>query len=250
MWQTNSTLAGSALLAIAVVHSGCRPTVVQEKGQATQSQQTDQAEVSNWREQFELVLAEDNDRIIVEAGPITTEQLLQLSQLDGKLRQLLIEAGGVSDADIEAIAKVPSLVHLRLRESPIGDEGLAKLAEAGMPELQILNIPQGQFTVVGIAKLAALPKLIQLRLGGKLIEDAAVAEIAKFSKLRSLHLIGPSLTDAALAKLADSPLLSTFYLDDCPLSDEAWKQLFDAKPKLHVHIDQAHHDRDPNQHGN
>ncbi len=172
----------------------------------------------------------------------------QLPQLDGKLSHLLIEAGGVDDASIETVAQVRGLVHLRLRECPIGNEGLARLVEARMSELQILNIPQSKCTADGIAQLASLPKLIQLRLGGQQIDDAAVAEIAKLPKLRSLHLIGPTLSDAALEKLSASPLLSTFYLDDCPLSNAAWQQLFAAKPKLHVHIDQAHHDRDPNQH--
>ena len=89
---------------------------------------------------------------------------------------------------------------------------------------------------------------MQLRLGGSQLDDAAVAEIARLPKLRSLHLIGPSLTDAALQELAKAPSLTSFYLDDCPLSDSAWELLFAVKPKLHVHIDQLHHDRDPHQH--
>lgn len=238
------------LPALFLLSSGCEPVPVTSKVDNDRSNQHDQQALSNWDEQFTSVLAGESDTLVVETEPITARQLSQLPQLDGKLTQLLIEAGGVDDAAIAAIAQVRSLVHLRLRECPISNVGLAILVEANLPELQILNIPQSQCNAGGIAKLALLPKLIQLRLGGKQIDDAAVAEIAKLPKLRSLHLIGPKLTDVALEKLAGSELLSTFYLDDCPLSDAAWQQLFTAKPKLHVHVDQAHHDRDPNQHDN
>jgi hypothetical protein len=30
------------------------------------------------------------------------------------------------------------------------------------------------------------------------------------------------------------------------VSDEAGEEYFQACPKVHVHVDQAHHDRDPN----
>jgi hypothetical protein len=42
--------------------------------------------------------------------------------------------------------------------------------------------------------------------------------------------------------------LSSLYIDECPLPDTAWTQLFAARPNLHVHVDQAHHDLDPNAH--
>jgi hypothetical protein len=235
-------------LILFLLTAGCGPAAAPPQVHINRSNQAAQQAAAHWDEQVRQVLAGDSDTLVVEAEPITAPQLSQLPTLDGKLSQLLIEAGGVDDEALQTIAQVRSLVHLRLRECPIGNAGLAKLVEANMSELQILNIPQTQCTAEGIAQLASLPKLIQLRLGGQQIDDRAVAEIAKLPKLRSLHLIGPTLSDSALEKLSSSPLLSTFYLDDCPLSDAAWQQLFTAKPKLHVHIDQAHHDRDPNQH--
>jgi hypothetical protein len=202
----------------------------------------------NWQEQFESVQAGASKSLTVDQVAITSRQLAQLPELNGQLTQLMVEAGGVSDANIDAIGKLQSLVHVRLRECPIGNQGLQKLAAAGLPELQILNIPHCNVTAVGIKHLLAFPKLVQLRLGGAQLDDRAIEEIARLPKLRSLHLIGPSLTDQSLGTLATSPLLSSFYLDDCPLSDEAWEQLFRAKPQLHIHVDQAHLDRDPNRH--
>ncbi len=247
-------LAAVFVAAVFVVSGGCLSTTaipeshgkneIDEKHGTKVNEQLDQ----QWREQFARVLAGESDTLLLDSGPITAEQLAELSQLDGKLTQLLIDAGGVDDTALPSIAKVHSLVHLRLRESDISDQGLASLVAAGLPELQILNIPQGRIGARGIVSLAALPKLVQLRLGGKQLDDGAVAELAKLPKLRSLHLIGPDVTDAALRELAACPLLTSFYLDDCPLSDAAWEELFAAKSNLHVHVDQAHHDRDPKRH--
>jgi hypothetical protein len=203
---------------------------------------------SNWQSQFTAILSGADDTLLIADHAITADQLAQLVQLNGPLEQLLIEAGGVDDDSLSDILAVKSLVHLRLRECPLGDRGFEKLGESELDRLRILNVPQTQVTSRGLASLAALPSLVQLRLGGPQLDDAAVAEIAKLPGLRSLHLIGPNLTDAALVELAKAPLLSSFYLDDCPLSDSAWEQLFAAKPTLHVHVDQQHHDRDPHQH--
>jgi hypothetical protein len=41
------------------------------------------------------------------------------------------------------------------------------------------------------------------------------------------------------------PGLQTLYLDGAGVSDEAWSRYFQRHPDVHVHVDQAHHDRDP-----
>ncbi len=213
-----------------------------------QNSAVDLTSVAEWESQFAAVLSGEEDTLLFADRAITADQLAQLIQLNGPLEQLLIDAGGVEDDLLSDILAVKSLVHLRLRECPLGDRGFELLGTSGLDGLRILNVPQCAVTSLGIASLASLPNLVQLRLGGAQIDDAAVAEIVKLPKLRSLHLIGPSLTDAALVELAQAPSLTSFYLDDCPLSDTAWELLFAAKPKLHVHIDQLHHDRDPHQH--
>lgn len=203
---------------------------------------------ASWQMQFDAILAGKSDTLLLEGQPITPQQLNQLAQLQGSLEQLLIDAGGVDADSLPAILVLKQLTHLRLRNCPLEDSSFGELAASDLDHLRILNVPQARITARGIASLASLPKLVQLRLGGRQINDAAVAEIARLPELRSLHLIGPSLSDAALSELAQAPKLSSFYLDDCQLSDQAWEQLFAAKPKLHVHIDQQHHDRDPHRH--
>jgi hypothetical protein len=274
MWLTSKSMLALSLATVGLWTSGCqserlelesptqaKPThaspgstgpgesaAADTAGGSDSNSAPTQAVEQLWREQFEQVQAGQSENLLVDQAPITAAQLAELPALKGRLTQLMVDAGGVSDATLDSISQLQSLVHLRLRECPISDQGLEKLAAAGLPELQILNIPHGKITAAGIVHLLAFPKLTQLRLGGSQIDDRAIDEIARLPKLRSLHLIGPNLSDAALSKLSNVSQLGSFYLDDCRLSDAAWEQLFRAKPNLHVHVDQAHLDRDPNRH--
>ncbi|MCR9291262.1 MAG: hypothetical protein NXI32_01000 [bacterium] len=199
-----------------------------------------------WEEQLARIRSGEAYTLKVEtpAGPSLLEAL---PDLDGKLLELLIDQGGPTDSWLMTIAQLSSLEHLRIRESPISDLGLTYLV-AGGERLQILNLPQSTLTEQGIRELAKLPQLKQLRIGGRQIDDAAASALSELPNLRSLHLIGPAISADGLAALAASRKLSSLYIDDCPLPDSAWQELFRAKPQLHVHIDQHHHDRDPNTH--
>lgn len=202
---------------------------------------------SEWDEQFVAVQAGEAT-LRLETTEVDTDSLEKLTALNGQLMDLLLDAGGVDDTSIALLNEIESLEHLRIRHSPISDDGLLRLQPDRLSSLRILNLPQATITHVGIQHLRSFPNLVQLRLGGPQLDDAAVQAIAKLPKLRSLHLIGPRLTDHALELLSEAPCLDSLYLDDCQLSDSAWEKLFSVKPNLHVHIDQAHHDRDPHGH--
>ena len=72
--------------------------------------------------------------------------------------------------------------------------------------------------------------------------------VASLPQLRSLHLIDVPIGDDGLAILQRLSGLWNLYLDGAGVSDEAWERYFQACPRVHVHIDQAHHDRDPHGH--
>lgn len=219
----------------------------QVPGKSLEFAESEFAESSEFDRQLAALRAGESSRIYLVSEPLTADGVKQLAG-ESQLLDLLLDAGGPSDADLAIIGKLANLEHLRIRKSQISDAGIESLCDASHSQLQILNLPQARITAVGIRHLSRLQKLTNLRLGGKQIDDAAASAVAQLPKLKSLHLIGPSLTAAGLGELAGAPHLASLYIDDCELPDAAWEQLFAAKPDLHVHIDQQHHDRDPKHH--
>lgn len=162
------------------------------------------------------------------------------------LREVVVEEGA-DDQAAAILATLPDLERLVLRRSPLSDAGFAALA--GCPRLRDLNVPQAGCTAAGVRALASLGSLRSLRLGGPRLAGAAVGEaVAELSGLRSLHLIDVPLGDGGLKALEKLAGLWNLYLDGAGVSDEAWVEYFRSRPGVHVHVDQAHHDRDPGRH--
>lgn len=242
---------GLVVLAIAI---GCNrpigdPLQASSSAEATQAADEDpsQGPELNWEEQIRTVRESETTSIRLQSSQVTDADLSLLDDplCSQNLKELLLDQGVVSDAGMRYIANLSELEHLRLRDSLISDTGIQVLSDGSLSQLRILNLPQASVTAVGVGQLQKFSSLTQLRLGGSQIDDMAVAAIAELDSLRSLHLIGPRISAAALKSLAAMKNLGSFYLDDCPLPDGAWEELFRAKPNLHVHIDQLHHDRDP-----
>lgn len=213
---------------------------------AKQSEPTPTPETS-FAEQLAKVQVGQADEIRLEHTAVGSDELEQLAGLN-TLRALVLDAGVVHDSDVKHLTSLAGLQHLRLRESPLTDAGLEQLANGQLPSLLILNLPQAKPTAVGLNSLAGLPKLRQLRIAGRQIDDAAVEELSHWPALSSLHLIQPGITAKSLETIATMSELSSLYIDECALPDEAWAKLFMARPNLHVHVDQAHHDLDPRAH--
>lgn len=201
---------------------------------------------ASFKSQLDKVLAGSSQELRLDSELSSTE-FARVAGLD-QLQVLVVDAGRLTDADVSVIETLLGLEHLRLRECPLTDTGLSQLGRSRLHRLAILNAPQAKPTRDALRELGKLPKLRQLRIGGRQIDDAAVTVLARWPSLTSLHLIGPSITDASLRTIADMEQLASFYLDDCPLSDSAWEELFRKRPRLHVHVDQVHHDRDPGSH--
>jgi hypothetical protein len=179
---------------------------------------------------------------LVAGGPLSDVQWAEVAGLAG-LEELVLD-GGFDDARAEMVAGLPGLSKLVARHASLTDDGFVALARC--ESLRELNIPQAGCTTEGIAALAALPGLQSLRIGGPQLEGAAVCEaVVSLPKLRFVHLIDVPIGDAGLAVLAQRPDLWSLYLDGAGVSDEAWAGYFQACPNVHVHVDQAHHDRDP-----
>lgn len=229
------------LVAMAVVVPGCGPSG--SRG-ASESAAT---EVSHGDvgDQIAAVRTGGADTVVA-AVPLTDAEWESLRGLTG-LRVLVLEQGRADDGRAEILATLTGLERLVLRDSPLGDEGFQRLAECHT--LRDVNVPQGACTAAGVRALAPLAALRSLRLGGPQLAGAEVCEgVTSLQKLRSLHLIDVPIGDDGLAVLQQLPGLWNLYLDGAGVSDEAWERYFQACPRVHVHIDQAHHDRDPRGH--
>lgn len=237
-WHGARILCYSAIPLVLACSTSPRP--------GTDAPVSDSSEPS-WIVQVDRVRSGAANSIHLSDRAVTDIEVAELSNVNG-LETLILDAGKITDEGIASISKCPNLYHLRLRSSPISDAGIERLVGGKCASLRILNLPHAKITATGAAHLSKFPELRQLRLGGKNLDDACIAQLAKLPMLESLHLIGPRLSDSALDFIAKSPQLSSFYLDDCQLSETAWQRLFARKPNLHVHIDQHHHDRDPNKH--
>ena len=181
---------------------------------------------------------------IVTESPLTDEEWEALRSLAG-LRELVLHGGVADDAKAEILATLPAIERLVLRESPLSDAGFRTIARCGT--LRKLNVPKASCTADGVRALCELPELRSLRLGGANLAGAVACEaIATLPTLESLHLIDVQIGDAGLAILAEMPRLRNLYLDGAAVSDEAWGGYCESRPDVHIHFDQAHHDRDPN----
>lgn len=202
---------------------------------------------TEFQKQLDLLMSGRSQQLRLERSPITLDELHKLVA-QTQLLDLILDAGGIDDEHMPLVAEMSQLEHLRIRHSRLSDAGLHSLCEGTLHRLRILNLPQAKFSPKGVAALGQLPSLTNLRLGGAWIDDDAATEISKLSNLKSLHLIGPKITGLGLRQLAESPKLASFYLDDCTIPDADWEFFFTAKPNIHVHVDQQHHDRDPDKH--
>lgn len=182
------------------------------------------------------------DAIQADEPPTDDEWALLGSCRD--VREIVLRRGIADDARASLLATLPKLERLVLRESPLSDEGIAALARC--PRLRDLNVPHAQCTVAGIRSLAAVPTLRSLRLGSPRLSGPAVGTALRdLDGLVTLHLIDVPIGDDGLDSVAGMPGLRTLYLDGAGVSDEAWARYVETHPDVHLHIDQAHHDRDP-----
>ena len=235
LFNRGSRLLGCLLAMLA----GCAERASSERGKAIIE--------TDFTTQVAAVRSGESVIIQLEARPLTDEHLAELKDLS-PLAILLIDdpKSQISTAGLQHLASLAALTHLRIRSGKIDDACLAQISQ--IKSLRILNLPRGTFTDAGLVNLKSLPLLEQLRFGSQHVTDAGMATITELPSLKRLHLIDVPITDAGLAELTKIEQLESLYLDGSKVTDAGFDHLFEARPKLHVHIDQHHHDRDPHKH--
>jgi len=191
-----------------------------------------------------LVQSGDDTIHLFDFSP-TSEQLETLASIE-RLRVLRIDNGRLTPQAGEVLASMPHLEQLHFRGVSLDDATLDAIAKS--PTIWLLNISGAKLSHEAIARLSDMPKLRQLRLaienGGNRYAEA----VANIKTLRALHLIGIGINNDGLKLVAGLPNLESIYIDDSNVNEIGWIWLFENKTHLHIHIDQKHHDRDPQKH--
>jgi hypothetical protein len=187
------------------------------------------------------------DEIQIEHSTFSNQEFARLAGLKN-LRTLIIddETAFLTPQAMTAFSDLPNLEHFRFRGGGLDDAALAQITK--LRALHILNLPHSDFTDAALTNLKDLPHLEQLRFGTPNVTDAGMKTIATFPALKRLHLINVPITDAGLSDLANIQQLESLYIDGGNISDTAYEDLFRQRPNLHVHLNQRHHDHDPNKH--
>jgi len=231
-------------MSVALLVAGCGGAIGCEGPPAFRREDAAPGPRTTLGEQVTAVRRGVASRIVAETR-LTDAEWESLRGLAG-LRELILNAGVADDSRADLLAGLPDIERLVLRQSPLSDAGFEALGRCAT--LRDLNVPQAACTPAGIRALRQLPDLRSLRLGGAELARAGAevaGTIADLEHLRSLHLIDVPIGDTGLAALSRMPRLRNLYLDGAGVSEAAWAEYFQSTPDVHVHVDQAHHDRDP-----
>jgi hypothetical protein len=133
---------------------------------------------------------------------------------------------------------------IRLVRAPVGDADLSAL-DGLEDSLRRINLSHTSISDAGLARIAGMHELIQLRLASDRVTDAGLEHLPDLTELRHLHLIDMPISDAGLAHLHGLGKLESLYLDGTRATEAGMERLVEALPGVHIHFDGGHHRADP-----
>ena len=178
-------------------------------------------------------------------GPRVTDGDLLLLTNSEHITSILIDNGDITEKGLNPLTSMENLIQLRIR-TRLKDAAIPFIMK--MTRLRFLNLPQADFTDDGILALSSHPNIQLLRIGGPRLSNRSLESIATMPSLSFLHLIDVPVNDHGLPALYEMQQLQSLYLDDTRVTDEGLAKLLGKLPRLHLHINQTHIDRDPNKH--
>lgn len=123
--------------------------------------------------------------------------------------------------DDRAVDELAGLDHLRtldLFNTPVGDAGLARLAQQ-LPGLTSLNLAGTSVTDAGMAHVASLGALEVLHLGWTEIGDPGLAALAGHGAVKTIILHGTRVSDAGMTDLARFAVVEAIDLQETQVGD-------------------------------
>lgn len=166
-----------------------------------------------------------------------------------RLELLTVEGPGISDALAARIGEQTSLESLALRNTLVGDQGVAQfkglkslrvidlrvsplVTDAAMetllalPELRAVRLTGGNVTDAGIATLMDLPRLAELDVRNcRGVTKTGIEQLAGKKTLRMLKVGGPKIDDAVLDVVGRMDNLTGLSLDNCNVTDAGLSRL-------------------------
>ncbi|TWT51965.1 hypothetical protein KOR42_32480 [Thalassoglobus neptunius] len=207
----------------------------------------DETAPEDWDVFVQLVREQDENAIRFRSRPVSKEEFRMLLEGCDGLMVLEIDQSAISSELIhQVLTKLPGLRQLRF-DGPVVESDLKWIA-SNLPELTVLNLPQGEFGNEGVQALSEHSKLELLRIGAPNVNNDGVRAILEIPNLRFLHLINVSIDDQVLKDIAKKNSLESFYLDGGGCSEEGLSELVKASPQLHFHWNQLHLNNDPHSH--
>ncbi|MBZ2178270.1 MAG: hypothetical protein K7J47_11250 [Acidobacteria bacterium] len=164
-------------------------------------------------------LSADQTRLSLHGTPINDATAAALAPLGPTLRHLDLSATEIGDAGLAVLARFPHLESLHLASTAVSSAGLAGLPRA----LKKLVLDNTYFEGTG---LPPLPALVDLDLLGTPVSDPGLAALAEAApNLRRLHLAETDVSSAGLAALARLPRLEHLDLAATDIDDAALPHL-------------------------
>ena len=111
----------------------------------------------------------------------------------------LVGHGGVEDAGLKHLSRLPDLRQIHLGSTRVGDEGLRYLG--ALPLLEVLGVAETRVTDPGLRSLSGLKRLRVVDLNRTAVTDAGIESLVGLP-LKRIRLNGTAVTDAGLKSLA------------------------------------------------
>lgn len=156
-----------------------------------------------------------------------------------RLNDLGLQYCPIDDQGLEAISRLKPK-RLLLGKHQVTDAGLAHLKNQDALEMLVLEGPQSaEFTGAGLANLAGLKSLRDLRYGTKNLKTDDLAALAGLEQLTFLMLEAP-VTDEGLAHLSKLSGLTNLYLLGATITDAGTRHLYGLKRLKNLALPSQH----------
>lgn len=148
-----------------------------------------------------------------------------------KVQHLNLLIAEISDEDGVALGELSELVNLSANRNPIGDATIAAIA--GLPKLNLLQIPATAVTDAAGPDFARMTRLRTLWIDETSVGDAFVAHLAGLP-LQTLSLRKTAITDESLKVLAGIQTLKNITLSDTAVTKAGIATLQAALPDARI----------------